>query len=181
MKVWRLEKDLPNVEDRLGIFSSHFWEPSDYRLGTSLLSDEEFREINAVIDQHPNPFEDGIELDKDYKSYFCGFKNINEYFWWFPAKLRKAFDTTMTRLCLYDVLDEYVKVGGHQVTFKRSKAKLLKVFEPSTSKKELEAFVVEEDMNEVVEHMSDDLAQTVDDDVAFAGLKWIPDGFLEDK
>lgn len=68
----------------------------------------------------PCPWVDGLgEIDDDE---VCGCANARQFVRWFPRPVRKAIEPLGFGLSVYDVPDDHVRSGAHQVVFKRHEA-----------------------------------------------------------
>lgn len=74
----------------------------------------------------PCPQDDGIKGILYYGSnWWCGCKNLKQFFKWWDKSQLKHHSTTRNRLAILEVPKSEVKYGKNQVVFNRKKARIV--------------------------------------------------------
>lgn len=114
MKLWRV-----TGRDGAGFYYSDL---NGKRLSTKVGEDLD-RDISSMTRQHPRPSEDGI--DDVYDTDFFAFNSLHQLHNWFDTEIFSAACKRGARIEVWEVPDQYVKVGGRQVCFVKSEGKLI--------------------------------------------------------
>lgn len=80
------------------------------------------REIMDLDGRHPMPYNDGIYYAG---GLHFGFRNRRQLKSWFFAPVRRVFGKVGFVVRLYDVPEDFVKIGEKQVAFNKDKAELI--------------------------------------------------------